>query len=152
MTTPLPRRARHLLWAAPVALLLAAGIPLALAEPTQDKSELQKHMAKNQKAFLRIRKWSKDPKLNVKTLAQVSVLQQELLHAKSLVPKRAKGLGDKEKKAFILAYRKGIIKMINLTLKLETHLLEGKDKLVQKAVKELLEHLRKSHEKFKKED
>ena len=145
-------RNRRLLWIAPLALLLVAGIPLGLADPAQDKTELQKHMGKNQKAFLRIRKWSKDPEKNTKTLEQVSILQQEFLHAKSLVPKKADGLGDEEKKTFTLAYRKEIIKMITLALKLETQLLDGDNKSAQATVKEMLNHQRQSHEKFKAKD
>ena len=147
-----PHRNRRLFWIAPLALLLVAGIPFALAEPAQDETELQKHMGKNMKAFLRIRKWSKDPEKNAKTLEQVVVLQQEFLQAKSLVPKKAAGLGDEEKKTFILAYRKGIIKMISLALKLETQLLDGDNKAAQETVREMLEHQRQSHEKFKEED
>ncbi len=146
-----PQRNRRFFWIL-LALLLVAGIPFALATPVQDKTELQQHMGKNQKAFLRIRKWSKDPEKNAKTLEQVVILQQEFLHAKSLVPKKAAGLGDEEKKTFILAYRKGIIKMISLALKLETQLLDGDNKAAQETVKEMLEHLRQSHEKFKKKD
>ena len=83
---------------------------------------------------------------------QVVILQQEFLHAKSLVPKRANGLGDEEKNKFVLGYRKGIIKMIRLTLKLETQLLDGDNQAAQKTVKEMLDHQRQSHEKFKGED
>ncbi len=147
-----PHRNRRLLWIAPLALLLAAGIPIALARPAQDKTELQQHMGKNQKSFLRIRKWSKDPEKNAKTLDQVVMIQQEFLHAKLLVPKKAEGLGDKEKKTFILAFRKGIIKMISLALKMETQLLDGDNKAAQETVKEMLDHQRQSHEKFKGED
>ncbi len=147
-----PHRNRRLLWIAPLALLLVAGIPYALATTAQDKTELQQHMGKNQKAFLRIRRWSKDPEKNAKTLEQVVVLQQEFLHAKSLVPKKAEGLGDEEKKTFIRAFRKGIIKMISLALKLETQLLDGDNKAAQETVKEMLDHQRQSHEKFKGED
>ncbi len=146
-----PQRNRRFSWIL-LALLLVAGIPFALATPVQDKTELQQHMGKNQKAILRIRRWSKDAEKNAKTLEQVVSLQQEFLHAKSLVPKKAEGLGDEEKKKFILAYRKGIIKMISLTLKLETQLLDGDNKAAQETVKEMLEHQRQSHEKFKEED
>jgi len=113
---------------------------------------ISRNWPSGQKAFLRIRKWSKDPAKNAKTLEQVVTLQQEFLHAKSLVPKMAAGLGDEKKKTFILAYRKGIIKMISLTLKLETQLLDGDNKAAQETVKEMLEHQRQSHEKFKEKD
>ncbi len=147
-----PHLNRRLFWIAPLALLLVAGMPSASARPAQDKTELQKHMGKNMKAFLRIRKWSKDPEKNAKTLEQVVSLQQEFLQAKSLVPKKAEGLGADEKKKFILEYRKGIIKMISLTLKLETDLLDGDNKAAQETVLKMLEHMRQSHEKFKGED
>ena len=149
------RRNRRLFWIAPVALLLVAGIPFALARPArgkQEKTELQQHMGKNQRAFLRIRKWSKDSEKNAKTLEQVLTLQQEFLHAKSLVPKRAYALEGEEKKKFILAYRKGIIKVIGLTLKLETQLLDDDNKAAQETVKEMMEHQRRSHGQFKEED
>ena len=68
------------------------------------------------------------------------------------MPKKVDGLGDEEKRALTLAYRKGIIKMISLTLKLETQLLDGDNKLAQATVKEMLDHQRQSHEKFKEED
>ena len=147
-----PHRNRRLFWVAPLALLLIAGIPFALAGPAQDKTKLQQHMGKNQKSFLRIRKWSKDPEKNARTLEQVVILQQEFLHAKSLVPKKAGGLGGEERKTFILAYRKGIIKMISLALKLETQILDGDNEAAQQTVKEMLDHQRQSHGKFKEED
>ena len=109
-------------------------------------------MGKAQKAFLRIRKWSKDPNKNAKTLEQVTILQQQFLQAKSLVPRKANRLGDGEKKAFTLAYRKGIIKMISLALKLETQLLDGNNKPAQETLAEMLKVQRQSHDRFKQED
>ena len=114
MKGPHPRSTRHPYWIIPLALLLITGAPAASESPAQDETKLQEHMGKNQRAFLRIRKWAKDPAKNEKTLEQIVSLQGEFLQAKSLIPKKASTLTGKERAAFLTAYRKGIIEMISM--------------------------------------
>ena len=146
---------------APVLVAIAVVVSLAFAgrvRAAQDKpahapdSVLESHMHGIEDAIHDLRRSLKDPAKSADSLASIAKLQADAVVAKSELPRMLPHVPEAERPAFVVAYRREMVRLLEASLKLESAVLDGKPEPIKEAFEALRAMEDPAHDRFTEEE
>jgi hypothetical protein len=125
---------------------------------TQDKpahepdSVLESHMHGIEDAIHALRRSLKDPAKSADSLASIAKLQADAVAAKSELPRMLPHVPEAERPAFVVNYRREMVRMLEASLKLESAVLDGKQEPINSAFEALRSMEDPAHDRFTDEE
>lgn len=144
------RQPRHLTAGLLLGLLaLASGLAVSLPARADDgESPLERSMQLLEFHYLNLRLQAAAGDLGEDSLAEVCGMQAAALEAKGLVPAAAAKLAEEEQEAFVLAYRRGMVALLQRLLELELLLCDGDLESAATVLEGITVHMKRSHDTF----
>ncbi len=122
------------------------GAPTTAAD--DDESELDKRMLAIKAQVRTLRRSLRDTEKNADSLEALHALQVAALEAKTMEPRRAAGVPEGERPAFVQAYRQEMIRFTIVALETEAALLAGDQEKAGELFSALRDLEDPAHERF----
>jgi len=115
-------------------------------------SVLESHMHGIEDALHALRRSLKDPAKSADSLASIAKLQTDAVVAKSELPRMLPHVPEAERAAFVVEYRREMVRLLEASLKLESAVLDGKPEPIQAAFEALRSMEDPAHDRFTEEE
>jgi len=141
-------------------LTVLVGLALATTVARADKHQptegqpllLEDHMGEMNRALRRLKRLLADPEKTEESLVLVATIQQHALPAKAMVPTMAQDVEPAKRKAFVTAYRRQMIGLVQALLTLEDQLLSGQGQLALETYGNIRRIQKEGHHSFRKKE
>jgi hypothetical protein len=142
-----------------ICVLGLAGAPVAKSLRNQDpapkspssaeeQTVLAGHMERVEACLKKLRRTLRDESRAAESLALAVELEEATLACKQEIPRKAAGVAEAERAAFVLAYRKEMLRVLQEELALEAALLDGNAAAALEHYQRIADSEDPGHEKF----
>ena len=118
----------------------------------EPESVLESHMHGIEDAIHDLRRSLKDPAKSADSLASIAKLQADAVVAKSELPRMLPHVPEAERPAFVVNYRREMVRLLEASLKLESAVLDGKQEPINNAFEALRSMEDPAHDRFTDEE